>query len=242
MSALMPFALALVAGVLSFASPCCLPLMPGYVSFVGGVATQTDADTRVRTRTMGASALFVAGFAGTFTLLGVGASAIGGSLLLHREGLTQIAGAFVVLMGIATIGMSGLPMLGREFRPLLRWARPGTAGALPLGVAFAIGWTPCIGPVLAAILAGAATVPGMARGALLLLTYSLGLGIPFLLLARGYLSDGRAFRWLRRRARGVEYAGGLVLIAMGTLMILGLWTRFFSPVARFFVKSGWPPV
>ena len=239
----MPFALALVAGVLSFASPCCLPLMPGYVSFVGGVASREAAATgSVQVRTMLASALFVGGFAATFTLMGVAASAIGGPLLLHRQGLTQIAGSFVLLMGVATIGLPGLPFLAREFRPLMRFARPGPIGALPLGVAFAIGWTPCIGPVLAAILAGAATVPGMGRGALLLFTYSIGLGVPFVLLARGYAGEGRLFRWLRRHGRGVEYAGGVVLIGMGTLMILGLWTQFFSPLTRWFVKSGWPPI
>lgn len=242
MSVLAPFALALVAGVVSFSAPCCLPLMPGYVSYVSGVAGDGDAGVAVRTRTMVAAALFVLGFAATFTLMGASASVLGGAILRHRLGLTKAAGALVVVMGLATLGVLRVPFLQREVRPGLRKARPGPAGAFPLGVAFAIGWTPCIGPVLAAILAGAATAGAALRGGALLFVYSLGLGIPFLLLALGYARAGRAFRWLRDHARAVEVTGGTLLVAMGVLMITGVWQRLFTPILRIFSRTGWPPV
>lgn len=243
MSAIGPFALALFAGLLSFTSPCCLPLMPGYVSFVSGVDPDAvTGTTLVRSRTMKAAALFVAGFALTFTLMGASVSVLGGTILHHRTGLTQIAGIFVIAMGLATTGILRIPLLYREFRPGLSRVRPGPAGALPMGIAFAIGWSPCIGPVLAAILTAAATTGGVIRGASLLFVYSLGLGIPFLLLAFGYLRGGRAFGWLRRHGRAIEVVGGSVLILMGVLMITGRWVQLFAPVLRWFARIGWPPV
>lgn len=242
MRAVAPFALAFVAGVVSFSSPCCLPLMPGYLSFIGGVSSGEGGGTATRTRSTKAALLFVTGFALTFTAMGAGASALGSTILQHRAGLTQIAGVFVVGMGLVTIGVFRFPLLFREARPGLRRVRPGLAGALPLGVAFAVGWTPCIGPVLAAILTGAAAAGGVGRGAALLLVYSLGLGLPFLLLARGYASGARVFAWLRRHGRGVEVVGGSLLLLMGVLMITGVWTRLFTPLLRQFARTGWPPI
>jgi cytochrome c-type biogenesis protein len=135
-----------------------------------------------------------------------------------------------------------IPFLMREARPGLARVRPGPAGALPMGVAFAVGWTPCIGPVLAAILTAAATSGGLWRGASLLFVYSLGLGIPFLLLAYGFARGGRLFGWLRRHGRAIELAGGAVLLLMGVLMITGRWVQLFAPVLRIFSRLGWPPV
>jgi cytochrome c-type biogenesis protein len=239
-----PYALALLAGVISFTSPCCLPLMPGYVSFVSGVDNDRPegGSTLVRSRTMFAAALFVLGFAMAFTLMGASVSLIGGSILQHRLGLTRIAGVFVILMGLATVGSLRIPVLMREARPGLARVRPGPAGALPMGIAFAVGWTPCIGPVLAAILTAAATSGGLGRGASLLFVYSLGLGIPFLLLAYGYTRGGRLFGCLRRHGRAIELAGGAVLLLMGVLMITGRWVQLFAPILRVFSRLGWPPV
>ncbi|MEO8292101.1 MAG: cytochrome c biogenesis protein CcdA [Actinomycetota bacterium] len=239
-----PYALALLAGVISFTSPCCLPLMPGYVSFVSGVdhdGTETGS-TLVHSRTMMAATLFVLGFAGAFTLMGASVSLMGGLILEHRLVLTRIAGVFVILMGLATVGLLRIPFLMREARPGLTRVRPGPSGALPMGVAFAVGWTPCIGPVLAAILTAAATSGGLGRGASLLFVYSLGLGIPFLLLAFGFARGGRVFGWLRRHGRAIELGGGAVLVAMGMLMITGYWLQLFTPILRLFSRVGWPPV
>lgn len=241
MSAVAPFALALAAGVLSFSSPCCLPLMPGYVSYVSGVAGTTAA-TLVRTRVLASAALFVLGFSLVFTSLGAGASVLGPVLLQNRLLLIRIAGAFVVLMGFVTMGLFRLRFLYREVRLDMRRIRPGPLGAAPLGMAFAIGWTPCIGPVLAGILTAAASTSSAVWGGALLFTYSLGLGIPFLVLAYVSARGGRVSSWLRRRARLIDFAGGVVLVLMGVLMITGQWTRLFAPLLRLFSRAGWPPL
>ena len=246
MSVLAPLALAFVAGLISFTSPCCLPLMPGYVSYVSGVASGTPSEhegtVAVRSRTMLAAGLFVMGFATTFTLMGAAASELGTLILRNRLVLERVAGLFVIVMGLATTGLLRVPFLYRERRFDLGRIRPGPAGAVPLGMAFAIGWTPCIGPVLAGILTAAATVEGAWRGAALLFVYSLGLGIPFLLLALGVSRTGRLFRWLRRHGRAIEVAGGSILVLMGVLMITGRWIQLFAPLLRLFSRSGWPPL
>jgi cytochrome c-type biogenesis protein len=245
-SVLAPFALAFVAGLISFTSPCCLPLMPGYLSYVSGVASGTPSEhegtVAVRSRTMLAAGLFVVGFATTFTLMGAAASELGTLILRNRLVLGRVAGLFVIVMGLTTTGLLRVPFLYRERRFDLRRIRPGPAGAVPFGMAFAIGWTPCIGPVLAGILTAAATVEGAWRGAALLFVYSLGLGVPFLLLALGVARTGRLFRWLRRHGRAIEVVGGSVLILMGVLMITGRWIQLFAPLLRVFSRSGWPPL
>ncbi|MGQ0669771.1 MAG: cytochrome c biogenesis CcdA family protein [Actinomycetota bacterium] len=237
-----PFALALVAGVISFTSPCCLPLMPGYLSYVSGVAGGGSEAVAVRARVVGAAALFVAGFAVVFTLLGASASVLGFFLLRNRQTLIKIAGILVIVMGLLTIGVIKIPFLYREFRIDLRRIRPGPLGAVPLGMAFAIGWTPCIGPVLAGILTAAAATQSVGRGAALLFVYSLGLGIPFILLALGYTREGRVVGWLRRHGRAIEWVGGMVLITMGILMLTGQWLRLFTPLIRWFSRNQWPPI
>lgn len=237
-----PFALALVAGIVSFSSPCCLPLMPGYVSYVSGVAGSSAGSVAVKPRVVGAATLFVLGFALVFTTLGAAATALGSLLLSHRDVLTKAGGILVIVMGLVTMGAIRIPFLMRERRLDLRRISPGPAGAIPLGMAFAIGWTPCIGPVLAGILAAAASTQAPARGAALLFTYSLGLGIPFLLLALGLTRAGPITSWLRRHGRAVEVLGGLLLVTMGVLMITGAWLRLFTPILRVFARTGWPPI
>lgn len=235
-------ALAFAAGVISFSSPCCLPLMPGYVSYVSGVAGGIEVRDVARHRVMIASAFFVVGFAIVFTTMGAGASAIGSVLLRNRLLLTRVAGGFILALGLVNLGIVRFPALMRERRVDLRRVRPGAAGALPLGMAFAIGWTPCIGPVLAGILTIAASTTAPIYGAGLLLVYSLGLGVPFLLLAFGFARQGSISRWLRRHGRGVERVGGVMLVAMGILMITGTWLGLFTPLLRLFSRSGWPPL
>ena len=241
MSVLGPFALALAAGVISFTSPCCLPLMPGYIAYVSGVA-EDGGGVAVRTRVVGSACLFVLGFATVFTLLGVGVSLFGTSLVTRRPILIRVGGVFVIAMGLVTMGLLKIPFLYRELRMDLRRVRPGPLGAVPLGMAFAIGWSPCIGPVLAGILTAAAGAQGAVRGGALLFVYSLGLGIPFVLLAFGYSRAGPAFRWLRRHGRAIEIAGGSILVAMGVLMITGRWLQLFTPLLRWFARAKWPPL
>ena len=238
-----PYLLALGAGVVSITSPCCLPLMPGYLAYVSGTAgSEAVGGVAVRARVVGSALLFVLGFSMVFTLLGAGVAIFGEPLIARRLFLIRVAGVFVIAMGLVTAGVFRIPFLYRELRLDLRRVRPGPGGAIPLGMAFAIGWTPCIGPVLAGILTAAATAEGAWSGASLLFVYSLGLGIPFVLLAFGYARANRASAWLQRHGRGVELVGGAILVIMGVLMITGQWLRLFTPLIRLFSRSGWPPV
>jgi cytochrome c-type biogenesis protein len=239
--------LAFAAGILSFTSPCCLPLMPGYVSYIsaaGGSGTETsDASPAVaRSRAWGTSLLFVAGFAMVFTALGAGASAVGSTLLPHRQGLARAGGVVIIAMGLLMAGVIRIPWLVREYRFDLSRIRPGPIGALPLGMAFAIGWVPCIGPVLAGILTVAAAEASVRRGAVLLGVYSLGLGLPFVGLALAATRLRPVTSWLRRHGRGVELSGAAVLVAMGVLLLTNQWLRFFAPLTRMFTDLGWPPL
>ncbi|MDQ3537905.1 MAG: cytochrome c biogenesis protein CcdA [Actinomycetota bacterium] len=234
-------ALAFAAGVLSFTSPCCLPLMPGYVSYISA-STDADAPAASRSRALWTSLLFVAGFGVVFTALGAGASTLSGALLSNRQLLSRVGGVVVIVMGLLLAGVVRVPLLQREYRFDLSRVRPGPAGAMPLGMAFAIGWVPCVGPVLAGILTLAASTTSGMRGAALLAVYSLGLAVPFIGLAVAASRLRPVVRWLQRHARGVELAGGAVMIAMGFLLLTDQWIQFFAPLTRLFVNSGWPPL
>ena len=229
-------AVAFAGGVVSIASPCCLPLIPGYLAYLSGVGVGESGRTK---RVLGASALFVLGFAVVFTALGATASVLGSFLLQRLPGLVKVAGLFVIAMGLATLGVLRVPVLYREKRFDLNRPRPGPIGAVPLGMAFAFGWTPCIGPVLGAILSTAAVTQTAARGALLLFLYSLGMGVPFFLFALAYARGGQRFGFLRRHARAIERAGGALLVAIGVLLVTGAWQRLFAPLARLFVRNHW---
>lgn len=231
--------LAFFAGILSFTSPCCLPLLPGYLSYISGVS---GADIeRSRSRVFPAALLFVFGFALVFTSLGATASLLGSLVISNRLLILQVSGIFVIAMGIVTLGFFRIPVLLVERRFHLQ--PTGTPwGALPLGMAFAFGWTPCVGPVLASILT-VATVAGTVRaGAALLFIYALGLGLPFVVLA---LSVGRglsAATWLRRHHRLLNGAGGSVLIVMGVLLLTRQWVELMGPLLRLYARLNWPPV
>ena len=244
--------LALVAGVVSFTSPCTLPLLPGYVSYVSGLSGESGPSgatpeggglaAPARRRVLLGSLLFLIGFSAVFTALGATSSALGLLLVQNLQTINVVGGAFIVLMGLATTGLLRLPVLHRQVRTDLgRWSR-GPGGALPLGAAFAFGWTPCVGPVLASILATAAGTATIARGALLLLAYSLGLGLPFLLVARGIVRGRGRSQWLRRNARRIEIVGGVLLIGMGVAMMTGGWTVLMSRMLAGYARLGWPPI
>lgn len=242
MEAALP-ALALGAGVISFTSPCTLPLVPGYVSFMSGVGAG-------RGRTLAAAVLFVTGFAIVFTALGAVASGVGQALLENRPLLQRLAGALILLMGLALLagsipGLAGrgpLALLQEEGRPLLERVRPGPPGAFFLGIAFAAGWTPCIGPVLGSILVLAGARATLAQGAGLLFLYSLGLGVPFLLAALFLERFQSAGGWLRRHLRAVNAAGGLLLVLMGALLLAGRLDSVLAPALELYARLRWPPI
>ncbi|MGH2726902.1 MAG: cytochrome c biogenesis CcdA family protein [Actinomycetota bacterium] len=231
--------LALVAGTISITSPCCLPLMPGYLSYIGSVSAVEEGNRR---RVLGTAALFVLGFAAIFTALGASASAFGGVLLSRLPTLIKVSGAFVIVMGLAMLGLLRIPFLNRELRFDMSKIRRGPAGAVPLGMAFAFGWTPCVGPVLGGILTAAAATQTIWKGSVLLFIYSLGMGIPFMLLALGYSRAGRSLGFLRRHALAIERSGGVLLVTMGVLLITGYWQQLFTPLIRWFSRHGWPPI
>lgn len=237
-----PVALAFLAGVVSFTSPCCLPLMPGYVAYVSGTGQEMTGTVAVRRRVLTSAGLFVLGFAAVFTLMGAGATAIGPLIARNRLSLERVGGVLVIVMGLVMLRALRIPILYREARFDLRRIRAGPAGAVPLGAAFAIGWTPCVGPVLASILAAAATAQTAWAGAGLLFVYSLGLGLPFLLLAWGHARAVTAFAWFRQHGRAIERFGGGLLLAMGVLMVAGQWTKLFTPLIRWFARNEWPPI
>jgi cytochrome c-type biogenesis protein len=229
---------AFVAGLVGFSSPCCLPLLPGYVAYIAGDGEVTRAG-----RTMTAAALFTLGFAATFTALGASASWIGAALLSSRPGLIRAAGLLVAAVGVMTVLGAEPRLLARERRLVgLHRIRRGPAFAAPLGAAFALGWTPCIGPVLGGLLAVAAASGTAAAGAALLALYAAGLAVPFLLLAFAVSRGHRGIGLLRRHHRRVAWLGGALLVAMGLAMVAGWWTRLFVPLIRLFSRSGWPPI
>jgi cytochrome c-type biogenesis protein len=235
--------IAAVAGLLSFLSPCVLPLVPGYVSYVTGLAgadldaalgvdplgrpvssgatavVERTRPARIRMRVLAGSGLFVAGFTAVFTVLGFAAGSAGRWLLVYEPVLERVVGAAVVLLGLAYLGV--LPGLGRTIRPAL--PRAGLAGAPVLGAVFALGWVPCVSPTLGAVL-GLAYVEGSAgRGALLAVAYCIGLGVPFVLAGLGMRALLGALGVVRRHAGWVTRIGGVLLIAVGLLLLTGTW-------------------
>ncbi len=243
-----------VAGFVSFASPCVVPLVPGYLSYLAaivgveehqpGLGTHEDRGVAVRTarlRVAGAALLFVAGFTAVFTLgtvavLGMTTTLISNQLLLQR-----IGGVITIMMGLVFVGF--IPALQREARFTPR--QVSTLGGAPLlGAVFGLGWTPCLGPTLTGVIAVASATDGasVARGVALVIAYCLGLGIPFVLLAFGSARAVQGLGWLRRHTRGIQIFGGVLLILVGAALVTGLWSDFVSWVRDAFVSDVTLPI
>jgi cytochrome c-type biogenesis protein len=214
-------AVALVAGLVSFASPCVLPLVPGFLGYVTGLG-ETSLEERSRGRLVLGAVLFVLGFSAVFMLMGFGFSALGVALQEHRSTLMRVGGVVVILTALLFLG------LGKGYAAQLGWRpRAGLLGAPVLGAVFGIGWSPCLGPTLAAIYAMAAPLSAesgtVGRGMLLAAFYCLGLGVPILLMAAAWDRVGRANAWLRRHQRLIQRVGGVLLLVVGVMLLTGLW-------------------
>jgi cytochrome c-type biogenesis protein len=219
---LLGFATAFAAGVISFLSPCVLPLVPGYVSFVAGSSLEDLRDGQAsRLQAFLLALTFVVGFSVVFVSFGASATALGQLLLDYRYELGMVAGVIVILFGLQMLGLTPFNLMNQEARFQVDAGGGRMMGAFVLGLAFAFGWTPCIGPVLGAILTLGASTADVGTGAMLLAVYSAGLGLPFLLAA---LFTGALLGWLRalgRAGRRMQQGAGALLVVMGVLMLTG---------------------
>ena len=241
---LLALGVCLLAGLVSFASPCVVPLVPGYLSYLAAVvgvdeqppAGQVKAPPAARWRVAGSAALFVAGFTvvfllGTIAVLGMTTTLITDQLVLQRVG-----GALTIVMGLVFVGY--VPALQRQLRFAPRQLST-VAGAPLLGAVFALGWTPCLGPTLTGVISVASATDGasVARGIALTIAYCLGLGIPFVLLAFGSAAAVAGLDWLRRHTRALQIFGGVLLIAVGVALVSGGWNDFISWLRDAFVSD-----
>ena len=274
---LLALPVAAAAGAVTFLSPCCLPLVPGYLSFVTGMAgadgpaspaapasvpaapasvagtpvsgvavaappLAATAATPPRGRMVAGTALFVLGFSVVFMAYGAALGGLGHLLTGHARVLTQVLGGLTILLGLLFAGaFDRFSFAGRIARPSAR-PKAGLAGAPLLGVMFGLGWTPCIGPTLTAVLALSASTGTVARGAVLAFVYALGLGVPFLLVSFGFQVAMRAFAFFRRHARLVTRIGGAMLICVGLLEVTGAWSTFMAWLQVHWVSTYEPPI
>ena len=287
---LLALPVAAAAGAVTFLSPCCLPLVPGYLSFVTGMAgaggpaspaapasvpaasaagasaagapatgapvsgapvsgvavaappLAATAAVPPRGRVVAGTALFVLGFSVVFMAYGAALGGLGHLLTGHARVLTQVLGGLTILLGLLFAGaFDRFSFAGRIARPSVR-PKAGLAGAPLLGVMFGLGWTPCIGPTLTAVLALSASTGTVARGAMLAFVYALGLGVPFLLVSFGFQAAMRAFAFFRRHARLVTRIGGAMLICVGLLEVTGAWSTFMAWLQVHWVSTYEPPI
>lgn len=239
-SMLLAVPVALLAGLVSFASPCVLPLVPGYLGYLGGMAGSSTGPSRTsgtggtatavrtapaRSRVLAGVALFVAGFTAVFVVYGVLAGSLGSALHRWQDPVSRVLGVVVILMGLSFLGL--VPFLQNERRLHLA-PRAGLWGAPLLGVTFGFGWTPCIGPTLAAILTLSLGDGSALRGGLLAVAFCVGLGLPFLLVALGVESSTRMLGFLRRHRLAMMRFGGAMLVVLGVALVTGVWNDWAS--------------
>ncbi|BBX98332.1 cytochrome c biogenesis CcdA family protein [Mycobacterium lacus] len=232
----------LLAGLVSFASPCVVPLVPGYLSFLAAAVGVDEADgagsikAPARWRVAGSAALFVAGFTAVFVLGTVAVLGMTTTLITNRLVLQRVGGVLTIAMGLVFVGL--IPALQRQVRFSPRQLTT-VAGAPLLGVVFALGWTPCLGPTLTGVITVASATDGasVARGIVLVIAYCLGLGIPFVLLAFGSAGAVGGLAWLRRHTRAIQIFGGALLIVVGAALVTGVWNDLISWMRDAFVSD-----
>lgn len=232
---------AILAGLVSFVSPCVLPLVPGYLGYLGGTVRpeqgKSGSQESHRGRLMLGVTLFIAGFTTVFVAVTILGGAFGFVLLQYANILTRVFGVVIIVMGFVFIGLFDVAQ--RTMRPRIG-SRAGLVGAPLLGFALGVGWTPCIGPTLAAIISMSWNLGDPARAGLLGLAYSLGLGIPFIVLAAGWGWASSSLAFLRRHVRTLNLIGGAMLVALGILMVSGLWTALMSQLQQVIINVPLP--
>jgi cytochrome c-type biogenesis protein len=235
---LLALGVCLLAGLVSFASPCVVPLVPGYLSYLAAVVgvDEIKAPAAARWRVAGSAALFVAGFTTVFVLGTVAVLGMTSALITNQLVLQRVGGVLTVVMGLVFVGL--IPALQRQARFSPRQLTT-VAGAPLLGAVFALGWTPCLGPTLTGVITVASATQGadVARGIVLVIAYCLGLGIPFVLLAFGSARAVAGLGWLRRHSRGIQIFGGALLILVGAALVTGVWNDFVSWLRDAFVSD-----
>jgi cytochrome c-type biogenesis protein len=233
-SMLVALPIAVLAGAISFFSPCVVPLLPGYLSYVTGLSAAELGSER-RGRMLAGTALFVAGFSAVFILTGVVFGAVGDALLEHQTTITRVLGAATVVLGLVFLG--GFGFLQKDLR-VHRVPAVGIAAAPLLGVLFGFGWTPCIGPTLGTVMTLAATEGSTGRGATLAMVFSLGLGIPFIVAALAFRRMLAAVTWVRAHQVLVIRIGGVLMIAVGLLLLTGVWDSMTADLRQWVSNFG----
>ena len=230
---------AFAVGFISFVSPCVLPLVPGYLSAVSGVSiADMQTGEHSRSRVLIPALIFCASFTLMFVALGMTATGLGSTLRDHKQTLDKVAGVMIIAMGVFFLLTPLVPKLNREWRPEQLIRKAGTGGPVIAGLAFAIAWTPCVGPTLASILSTAAIADSVAHGGILLAFYSLGLALPFLLTALAFDRATGAWKWLRDHYLAVTCISGAILIVMGILILTGEVTRLNIEAQKFLDNVG----
>lgn len=232
---------AVAAGVVSASSPCVLPVLPGFLAAVSANTTgSVDGDSRPSIR--GALG-FVAGFTIVFSALGATASAVGSMLYARLDTALALAGVVLIVLGLNTVGVVRLRFLSLERRPIhMHQVAGGPRRSVLLGAVFALGWTPCVGPILATVLTKAAVDSSLTEGMVLLVLYSAGLGVPFIGLAVWFDRSTRLRRWIAGHAATMQRVGGVAMVAVGLGYLTGVWSTIFTGLQRWLARTGWPPI
>ncbi len=236
--ALLPLA-AVAAGIVSATSPCVLPVIPGYLAAV----SLPDSHAQGRRPSVRGAFGFVGGFTTVFTILGATASALGNLIYSRLDVALNIAGVLLIVAGLHTVGLLNVAGLARERRLIQPEAiAGGPRRSFVLGMVFALGWTPCVGPILATILTKAAADASLTEGMALLVLYSAGLGIPFVALAVWFERSKPLRQWVSRKSRLIQRIGGITMILIGVAYTTGFWEATFTGLQRWLARSGWPPL